>query len=316
MEQVVIIGSGPAGHTAAIYAARANLNPLMFEGFMAGGVAAGGQLTTTTEVENYPGFLSIDGTALMNKMREQSVHCGTRIRTETVERVDLRQRPFKIYTEDGMVEAKTLIIATGATAKRMHVPGEQLLWQRGISACAVCDGALPLFRNQPLVVIGGGDTAVEEATHLTKFGSKVFLVHRRDSLRASKAMQQRAFNNAKLEIVWNTVLVDAEGKNDLERVKLQNITTGVESFLEAKGLFYAIGHTPNTSFLDGQLKIDEMGYIHTEPGTTRTSVRGVFAAGDVQDKKYRQAVTSAGTGCMAALDAENFLLSEESAHHA
>lgn len=315
MEQVVIIGSGPAGHTAAIYAARANLNPLMFEGFMAGGVAAGGQLTTTTEVENYPGFMSIDGTELMTKMREQSVHCGTRIRTETVDRVDLRQRPFKVYTEDGMIEAKTLIIATGATAKRMHVPGEALLWQRGISACAVCDGALPLFRNQPLVVIGGGDTAVEEATHLTKFGSKVYLIHRRDSLRASKAMQQRAFNNAKLEIIWDTVLMDAEGKNELERVKLQNIKTGKESFLDAKGLFYAIGHTPNTSFLEGQLKIDEQGYIRTEPGTTHTSVRGVFAAGDVQDKKYRQAVTSAGTGCMAALDAENFLLSEESAHH-
>jgi thioredoxin reductase (NADPH) len=315
MEQVVIIGSGPAGHTAAIYAARANLKPLMFEGFMAGGVAAGGQLTTTTEVENFPGFTSINGTDLMNKMREQSVHCGTRIRTETVDRVDLRQRPFKVYTEDGMVEAQTLIIATGATAKRMHVPGEEDLWQRGISACAVCDGALPLFRNQALVVIGGGDTAVEEATHLTKFGSKVFLIHRRDSLRASKAMQQRAFHNPKLEIIWDTVLMDAEGEDSLERVKLQNIKTGAESHLDAKGLFYAIGHTPNTSFLEGQLKTDEQGYILTEPGTTKTSVKGVFAAGDVQDKKYRQAVTSAGTGCMAALDAENFLQTEESAHH-
>lgn len=314
MEQVVIIGSGPAGHTAAIYAARANLNPLMFEGFMAGGVAAGGQLTTTTEVENYPGFVSIDGTELMGKMREQSTHCGTRIRTETVERVDLSQRPFKVYTEDAMIETKILIIATGATAKRMHVPGEENLWQRGISACAVCDGALPLFRNQALVVIGGGDTAVEEATHLTKFGSKVFLIHRRDSLRASKAMQQRAFKNSKLEIIWDTVLLDAEGKDGLERVKLQNLKTGKESHLEAKGLFYAIGHTPNTSFLAGQIKLDEQGYILTEPGTTRTSVPGVFAAGDVQDKKYRQAVTSAGTGCMAALDAENFLHSDDGAH--
>jgi thioredoxin reductase (NADPH) len=314
MEQVVIIGSGPAGHTAAIYAARANLKPLMFEGFMAGGVAAGGQLTTTTEVENYPGYVSIDGTELMNKMREQSVHCGARIRTETVVKVDFSHRPFKLWTEDEMIEAKTVIIATGATAKRMHVPGEELLWQRGISACAVCDGALPLFRNQPLVVVGGGDTAVEEATHLTKFASKVYLVHRRDSLRASKAMQQRAFRNPKLEMVWDTVLLDAEGEDALERVKLQNIKTGKDSYLDAKGLFYAIGHTPNTGFLDGQIKIDEQGYILTEPGSTRTNVRGVFAAGDVQDKKYRQAVTSAGTGCMAALDAENFLLADEAAH--
>ncbi|HKP96461.1 MAG TPA: thioredoxin-disulfide reductase [Fibrobacteria bacterium] len=314
MEQVVIIGSGPAGHTAAIYAARANLNPLMFEGFMAGGVAAGGQLTTTTDVENYPGFTAIDGTELMNRMREQSLHCGARIRTETVVKVDFSHRPFKVWTEDEMIEAKTVILATGATAKRMHVPGEETLWQRGISACAVCDGALPLFRNQPLVVVGGGDTAVEEATHLTKFGSKVYLVHRRDSLRASKAMQQRAFKNPKLEMVWDTVLMDAEGKDSLERVKLQNVKTGKESYVDAKGLFYAIGHTPNTAFLEGQVKTDEQGYIVTEPGSTRTSVRGVFAAGDVQDKKYRQAVTSAGTGCMAALDAEHFLQTEEAAH--
>jgi thioredoxin reductase (NADPH) len=315
MEQVVIIGSGPAGHTAAIYAARANLTPLMFEGFMAGGVAAGGQLTTTTEVENYPGFTSIDGTELMNRMREQSVHCGTRIKTETIVKVDFRHRPFKLWTEDAMIETKTVIIATGATAKRMHVPGEELLWQRGISACAVCDGALPLFRNQPLVVVGGGDTAVEEATHLTKFGSKVYLVHRRDTLRASKAMQQRAFNNPKLEMVWDTVLLDAEGEDALVRVKLENVKTGKESYLDAKGLFYAIGHTPNTAFLEGQIKTDEQGYIVTEPGSTRTSVRGVFAAGDVQDKRYRQAVTSAGTGCMAALDVEHFLQTEEASHN-
>jgi thioredoxin reductase (NADPH) len=312
MENVVIIGSGPAGHTAAIYAARANLKPLMFEGFMAGGVAAGGQLTTTTEIENFPGFISMNGTELMNRMREQSLHCGARIRTETVDKVELKPGgPFKVWADDGMVETKTLIIATGATAKRMHVPGEEALWQRGISACAVCDGALPLFRNQPLVVVGGGDTAVEEATHLTKFGSKVYLVHRRDSLRASKAMQQRAFKNPKIEMVWDTVLLDAEGKNSLEQVKLQNVKDGREFRLEAKGLFYAIGHTPNTAFLGGALKTDEQGYILTEPGTTKTSVPGVFAAGDVQDKKYRQAVTSAGTGCMAALDAENFLALSE-----
>jgi len=204
-------------------------------------------------------------------------------------------------------------LATGATAKRMRVPGEERLWQRGISACAVCDGALPLFRNQTLVVVGGGDTAVEEATHLTKFGSKVYMVHRRDSLRASKAMQQRAFKNSKLELVWDTVLLNVDGKEALETVKLKNLKTGEEYGLPAKGLFYAIGHTPNTGFLEGQLLIDEQGYILTEPGSTRTSVKGVFAAGDVQDKRYRQAVTSAGTGCMAALDAEQFLQSEDTA---
>lgn len=307
MEKVVIIGSGPAGHTAAIYAARANLNPVMFEGFMAGGVAAGGQLTTTTEVENFPGFTSIDGTELMNKMREQSIHCGTKIRTETIEKVDFSSRPFKVYTEDAMIEASSVIIATGATAKRMHVPGEEFLWQRGISACAVCDGALPLFRQQTLVVIGGGDTALEEATYLTKFASEVYIIHRRNEFRASKAMQERAFKNPKLKIIWDTVLLAAEGKDSLERVKLQNVLTREESYLEAKGLFYAIGHTPNTTFLDGQITLDEQGYIITKPGRTSTNIPGVFAAGDVQDKRYRQAVTSAGSGCMAALDAENFL---------
>ncbi len=307
MEKVVIIGSGPAGHTAAIYAARASLSPLMFEGFMAGGVAAGGQLTTTTEVENFPGFLSIDGTELMMKMREQSEHCGTRIRTETVNKVELGQHPFKVYTDDGMIETKSIILATGATAKRMNVPGEEVLWQRGISACAVCDGGLPIFRNHPLVVIGGGDTAIEEATYLTKFASKVFLVHRRDSLRASMAMQERAFKNPKLEIIWDTQLLSAEGKDNLESVTVKNLKTGKESSIEAKGLFYAIGHTPNTAFLAGQIKLDEQGYILTQPGTTLTNIPGFFAAGDVQDKKYRQAITSAGSGCMAALDAENFL---------
>ena len=316
IENVVIIGSGPAGHTAAIYAARANLNPLRFEGFMAAGVAAGGQLTTTTEVENFPGFKSIGGPEVMHHMREQALHCGTRIRTETIAKVDLSKRPFKVYSEEGdVIEAKTIILATGATAKRMKVPGEEALWQKGISACAVCDGALPIFRNQPLVVIGGGDTAVEEATYLTKFASKVYLVHRRDELRASKAMQQRAFHNSKLELVWDTVLEDVFGEKYLEGVDVRNVKTGVASKMEAKGLFYAIGHTPNTEFLAGQVKTDESGYILTEPGSTITSVPGVFAAGDVQDKRYRQAITSAGTGCMAALDAEHFLASEAHGVH-
>jgi thioredoxin reductase (NADPH) len=247
----------------------------------------------------------------MHRMREQSVHCGTRIRTETVARVDLSARPFKVFPEDGPeILAKTIIIATGATAKRMHVPGEEKLWQAGISACAVCDGGLPIFRGKELVVIGGGDTAVEEATYLTKFASKVYLVHRRDELRASKAMQQRAFTTPKLEIVWDSELQEAYGEKFLEGVVIKNVKSGEITKIPAAGLFYAIGHTPNTVFLEGQLKADESGYLVTTPGTTKTSVEGVFAAGDVQDHVYRQAVTSAGTGCMAALDAEHLLAAE------
>ncbi len=310
-EKVVIVGSGPAGHAAAIYAARANLAPVMFEGFMAGGVAAGGQLTTTTEVENYPGFIGIDGTELMNRMREQSLKCGAIIKTETVTKIDMSTRPFKVYTDDVTVETDTVILATGAIAKRMHVPGEEKLWQKGISACAVCDGALPIFRNVPVVVIGGGDSAIEEAGYLSKFASKVYLVHRRDQFRASKVMQDRAFNNKKIEIVWDTVLLGVEGAEQLEQAKLHNLKTGKEYSLDAGGLFYAIGHKPNTAFLEGQVKLDEDGYIVTQPGTTKTSVTGVFAAGDVQDKRYRQAITSAGTGCMAALDAEHYLAALE-----
>jgi thioredoxin reductase (NADPH) len=283
----------------------------MFEGFMAAGVAAGGQLTTTTEIENFPGFTTIGGPELMHRMREQAVHCGTRIRTETIAKVDLSARTFKVTPEDGEpLLAKTVIVATGATAKRMHVPGEARLWQAGISACAVCDGGLPMFRGKEMVVIGGGDTAVEEATYLTKFASKVYLVHRRNELRASKAMQQRAFNTPKLEIIWDTVLEDVYGEKFLEGVMLKNVNTGEQSKLPVGGLFYAIGHTPNTAFLEGQVKTDENGYILTEPGSTRTSVEGVFAAGDVQDHVYRQAITSAGTGCMAALDAEHLLAAE------
>ena len=306
-EDLIIIGSGPAGHTAAIYAARANLKPLMFEGMLAGGVAAGGQLTTTTEVENFPGFTSISGPQLMRQMREQSVHCGTRIITETVERVDLSGRPFKIWAAGREYHAKILIIATGATAKRMDLPGEERLWQKGISACAVCDGALPFFRNKILVTVGGGDSAVEEASYLTKFASKVVMLVRRDVLRASKVMQERARHNPKIEIMFNTVPVEVLGEKSVSGLKIKNTISGNESVLEAGGLFYAIGHVPNTAFLQGQLALDEAGYIKTQPGTTKTSVEGVFAAGDAQDKIYRQAVTSAGTGCMAALDAERFL---------
>lgn len=307
MENVIIIGSGPAGHTAAIYAARANLRPLMFEGMFAAGVAAGGQLTTTTEVENFPGYISISGPHLMEKMREQSLHCGARIMTETVERVDLSKRPFAVHVNGSQFHAKTLIIATGATAKRMNLPGEERLWQKGISACAVCDGALPFFRNKVLVVVGGGDSAVEEATHLTKFGSKVIMLVRRDVLRASKVMQERAQHNPKIQLMFNTVPVEVLGEKQVTGIKIKSTVDAKESVLEAGGLFYAIGHVPNTAFLEGQVQLDATGYIKTHPGTTKTSVEGVFAAGDVQDHVYRQAITSAGTGCMAALDAERFL---------
>lgn len=309
MKDIIIVGSGPAGHTAAIYSARAGRSTTLFEGWMAGGVAPGGQLTTTNEIENFPGFPeAITGPELMVFMRNQSSAQGVEIFTETVESVDFSSRPFKVKTSSRDMEAGSVIIATGAIARRMGVPNEDKFWQKGISACAVCDGALPLFRNQSLVVIGGGDTAMEEAMHLSKFGSMVYVVHRRDSLRASKAMQERVLANDKITILWNTVLLDVGGSDVLEHVVLKNVKTGEEYNQEAKGLFYAIGHTPNTAFLNGQLDLDDAGYILTKPGTTNTSISGVFAAGDVQDKVYRQAVTSAGTGCMASLDAEKYIV--------
>ncbi len=308
MEKLVIIGSGPAGHTAAIYAARASLSPLMFEGMFAAGVAAGGQLTTTTEVENFPGFPEgIQGPELMNRMREQSVKCGTRIETETVDRVDLKSSPFKVFVGEKTIEAQSVIIATGATAKRLNIKGEDRLWQKGISACAVCDGGLPFFRNKVLVVIGGGDSAIEEASYLTKFASKVVMLVRKNEFRASKVMQDRAKNHPKIEILWNTEALEAVGDQMLTGLRVINNQTKQETLLAAGGLFYAVGHEPNTSFLNKQLDLDEAGYIKTIPGTTRTNIPGVFACGDVQDKVYRQAITSAGTGCMAALEAEKFL---------
>ncbi|MBF0386423.1 MAG: thioredoxin-disulfide reductase [Candidatus Omnitrophica bacterium] len=309
MENLIIIGSGPAAHTAAIYAARANLAPLLFEGLMAGGVAAGGQLTTTTEIENFPGFPeAISGPLLMEQMRAQSVKYGTRIETETITKVDLSKTPFTVTTESGTVAvAKALIIATGATAKRMNIPGEDKFWQRGISACAVCDGALPFFRNKVLVVIGGGDTAVEEATHLTKYAARVILMHRRGELRASKAMQKKVLENPKIEVMWNTVPIEATGDKILAGLKVKNVLTDSISSLACGGLFFAIGHTPNTGFLDRQIQLDETGYIKTIPGSTTTNVPGVFACGDVQDRKYRQAIVAAGSGCMAALEAEHYL---------
>lgn len=306
--KLIIIGSGPAAHTAAIYAARAKLEPLLFEGLMAGGVAAGGQLTTTTDVENFPGFPErISGSDLMDRMRAQSLKYGTIIKTQTVEKIDLSGRPFKVFAQGEVATADALIVATGATAKRMHVPGEELFWQKGISACAVCDGALPFFRNKELVVIGGGDTAAEEATFLTKYASKVHIVHRRDKLRASQVMQERLLANSKINIIWDSVLISIVGEKKFEGVKLQNVKTQRESILLAGGLFYAIGHLPNTDFLNQQIELDETKYIKTKAGTTQTNVEGVFACGDVQDKIYRQAITAAGSGCMAALEAEKYL---------
>ncbi|KAI9218526.1 hypothetical protein BC828DRAFT_350364 [Blastocladiella britannica] len=328
IHKVVIIGSGPAAHTAAIYAGRANLNPIMYEGFMAGGVAAGGQLTTTTEVENFPGWpVGIHGSKLMDQMREQSVNCGTTIVTETIAKLDLSQRPFKLWPEGAEAEppvlAESVILATGATAKRLHIAGEESYWNAGMSACAVCDGPAPIFRNKPVAVLGGGDSACEEATYLTKYASKVYLIVRRDKLRASKVMAHRAMTHPKVEIVWNATPVEAKGNGRLlQSITLQSTAAankGELRDLDVNGFFYAIGHQPNVSLLakaDGekgyQVATDEDGYVIKPDATsTATSVEGVFACGDLADKRYRQAITAAGSGCAAALDCERWLEAQE-----
>ncbi len=313
VENIIIIGSGPAAHTAAIYAGRAKLNTLLFEGFFAGEVAAGGQLTTTTEVENFPGFPEgISGPFLMEEMRKQSLRYGCRILTKTV--TDLKipkssNKPFEIITEDKQKYlGQAVIIATGATAKKIELPNLNDYWQKGVSACAVCDGALPIFRDKELFVIGGGDSACEEAVFLTKYASMVYLVHRRNKLRASKIMQERVLNHDKIEVLWEHEIINVLGdKKNINKVVLKR--NSVEKTYEklAGGLFFAIGHKPNTDFLKKQITVDKDGYILTKKGSTKTNVPGIFAAGDVQDKKFRQAITAAGTGCMAFMEAEEYL---------
>jgi thioredoxin reductase (NADPH) len=358
-EKVVIIGSGPAGWTAAIYAARANLQPLVYEGAVSTKnqeqqTLPLGQLNLTTEVENFPGWPHVDsqalaefsrsalpadrygglahlyagksahkgkraafGPELMEYMRQQALNFGTRVVTDDIESVDFQRYPFRLAAGEGQtVETLTVIVATGARANYLGLPSEDRFKNQGVSACAVCDGALPRFRNRPLVVIGGGDSAVEEGTYLSKFASVVYLVHRRDRLRASQIMQQRALGNPKITMKWNRVVDEVLGddKAGVTAVRLRGTVDGVTEEVEASGMFLAIGHTPNTDFLGGQLELNDKGYVRwVKPQRTFTSVDGVFAAGDVADDYYRQAVTAAGTGCMAALDAERWLA--ERGHH-
>ena len=301
--KVVIMGSGPAGLTAALYTARANLEPVVFEG-----LEAGGQLTLTTDVENYPGFPEgVMGPELMNAMREQAVRFGALSVMAEISSVDLSKRPFKVVSGDKELEADTFIIASGASAKMLGLDSEKELLGHGVSTCATCDGFF--FKDKELLVVGGGDSAVEEGAFLTKFASKVSIVHRRDQLRASKILQERAFKNEKMDFIWDSEVLEILGdkQGGVRGTKLRNVKTGEVTEKEAEGVFVAIGHNPNTQLFKGHLDMDEVGYLITKDGSTETNVPGVFAAGDVQDNKYRQAVTAAGTGCMAALDAERFL---------
>jgi thioredoxin reductase (NADPH) len=314
--KVVIVGSGPAGLTAAIYSARANLQPLLIDA-PADAVkqtAPGGQLMITTDVENYPGFAEgIQGPELMVQFRKQAERFGTEFLEAWIDKVELQERPFTLHTNEHVIETETLIIATGASAKWLGIPGEAKvpngLGGHGVSACATCDGPLPAFRNQPLVVVGGGDTAMEEATFLTRYASRVFVIHRRDKLRASKIMQEKAFRNPKLEFIWDTAVEEIVGTlaDGVTGVRLRNLKTGEKRIFPCAGVFIAIGHKPNTDLFKGQIDMDEVGYIKTSGHSTATNIPGVFASGDVQDSVYRQAVTAAGTGCMAALDSERFL---------
>jgi len=302
---VVILGSGPAGLTAAIYMARADLGPVVVEG-----ADAGGQLMITTDVENYPGFEeAITGPALMDVMKKQAARFGTTFVAGNATAVDVTKRPFTVESADGTLEAQALIIATGAQAKWLGLENEQRLRGHGVSACATCDGFF--FRGKVVHMVGGGDSAMEEATFLTKFASKVYILHRRDELRASKYMQQRALDNPKIEVLWSTVVTDVLGDDQVTGLRLKDVKTGEEREVEADGLFLAVGHKPNTDLFQGQIELDEVGYIKLAGPGTATSVEGVFAAGDVADHTYRQAVTAAGMGCQAALDAERWLTAQE-----
>lgn len=306
--KVVIIGSGPAGYTAAIYASRANLDPVLFEGFHSG--PAGGQLMITTDVENYPGFPEgILGPELMETFKKQAKRFGTVLLSDDVTAVDFSKHPYKVEGSKHSYLADAVIIASGASANRLDVPGTRdgEFWQKGVTACAVCDGAMPIFRNKPLYVIGGGDSACEEAQFLTKFGSHIYIVHRRNELRASKIMQQRVLQHPKITVLWDTVVTHVEGDKVVQSVTLKNVKTDKETKKEAGGVFFAVGHTPNTGFIKGQLELLDNGYIKVQKGSCRTSKELVFACGDVQDHVYRQAVTAAGTGCMAAIEAERDL---------
>lgn len=314
-ENLVIIGSGPAAWTAAIYAARAQLNPIVFEGEPSGIEVPGGQLMLTTEIENFPGFPEpISGPLLMEQVKAQAIHHGTRVVSELVRSVDLSGCPFTVVPNySGPVSARALIVATGASARWLGLDSELRLAQSGggVSACAVCDGAMPFYRHKRLVVVGGGDTAMEESMYLTKFASEVVVVHRRDVFRASKTMASRVLSHPRIRVLWNSRITDVVGDEFITAVKLEDTVTGASSELAVGGLFVAIGHTPNTHFLKGQLATTEHGYIRVSPWRTATSVEGVFAAGDVIDDYYRQAITSAGTGCMAALEAERWLAGHE-----
>jgi thioredoxin reductase (NADPH) len=314
--EVVIIGSGPAGLTAAIYTARASLKPLLIDAPVDAEkqTAPGGQLMITTDVENYPGFSDgIDGPALMVEFRKQAERFGTEFMEAWITEVDLSERPFQIYTNSQTISTETLIIATGASAKWLGIPGEAKVPDgfggNGVSACATCDGPLPAFRNKVLVVVGGGDTAMEEATFLTRYAAKVYVVHRRDKLRASKIMQDKALRNEKIEFIWDTAVQEILGTQEdgVTGVRLVNLKTGEERVFPCAGVFVAIGHTPNTALFKGQLDMDDVGYLQTSGHSTATNIPGVFACGDVQDSVYRQAVTAAGSGCMSAIDAERFL---------
>jgi thioredoxin reductase (NADPH) len=298
---VVIVGSGPGGYTAAIYASRAGLDPVMIAG-----LEVGGQLMLTTDVENYPGFPEgLAGPEMMELFQKQAERFGTKVLAEDATRIDLSQRPFRVETAESSFRADALIVATGASAKWLGLPSEERLQNKGVSACATCDGAL--FRGKPMAVVGGGDTAVEEALFLTRFATRVSLIHRRDELRASRIMQERARKNEKIEFVWNAVVDEVLGDDFVTGVRVRDVNDDSTREIPVEALFIAIGHKPNTELLEGQLELDSTGYIKVEPGSTRTSVEGVFACGDAMDPTYRQAVTAAGTGCMAAIDAERWL---------